>query len=55
MEIVIKANSKGFKITEVPTVWQDRTVGQKKKPDHGPNEGSKQQMGSYRHPGLVSK
>lgn len=27
-EIVIKAHSKGFKITEVPTVWQDRTTGQ---------------------------
>jgi len=28
MEIVIKAHAKGFKITEVPTVWHDRTDGQ---------------------------
>lgn len=27
MEIVIKAHFKGFKLTEVPTVWQDRTKG----------------------------
>jgi len=27
MEIVIKAYFKGFKITEVPTVWKDRTAG----------------------------
>ena len=28
MEIVIKAHAKGFKITEVPTVWHDRAEGQ---------------------------
>jgi len=27
MEIVVKAYFKGFKITEVPTVWKDRTAG----------------------------
>lgn len=27
MEIVVKAYSLGFKITEVPTTWQDRTAG----------------------------
>jgi len=27
-EIVIKAHFAGFKITEVPTVWYDRTSGQ---------------------------
>lgn len=27
MEIVIKAHNRGFKVTEVPTVWRDRTVG----------------------------
>jgi dolichol-phosphate mannosyltransferase len=28
MEIVIKAFHKGFKVTEVPTTWRDRTAGQ---------------------------
>ena len=28
MEIVIKAQAKGFKIAEVPTTWRDRTVGE---------------------------
>jgi len=28
MEIVIKAHAKGFKITEVPTTWHDRTSGE---------------------------
>ncbi len=28
MEIVIKAYNQGFKITEVPTIWHDRTSGQ---------------------------
>jgi len=28
MEIAIKAHAKGFKITEVPTVWKDRTAGE---------------------------
>jgi len=28
MEIVIKAQAKGFKIAEVPTTWQDRTAGE---------------------------
>lgn len=27
MEIAIKAHNRGFKVTEVPTVWRDRTVG----------------------------
>jgi len=27
LEVVIKAYKKGFKITEVPTVWQDRALG----------------------------
>lgn len=27
MEIVVKAYKKGYKITEVPTVWSDRTTG----------------------------
>ena len=28
MEIAIKAHAKGFKITEVPTIWKDRTTGE---------------------------
>jgi hypothetical protein len=28
MEITIKAFFKGYKITEVPTVWQDRSAGE---------------------------
>lgn len=28
MEITLKAFFKGFKITEVPTIWRDRTAGQ---------------------------
>jgi len=27
MEIVVKAFLKGYKITEVPSTWQDRTAG----------------------------
>jgi glycosyltransferase involved in cell wall biosynthesis len=27
MEIAIKAHNQGFKVTEVPTVWRDRTMG----------------------------
>lgn len=30
MEILIKANKMGFKISEIPTVWQDRTQGKSK-------------------------
>ncbi len=28
MELPVKAHFKGFKLTEVPTVWRDRTAGQ---------------------------
>lgn len=27
MEIVVKANRLGYKITEVPTIWKNRVVG----------------------------
>jgi glycosyltransferase involved in cell wall biosynthesis len=30
MEITLKAYLKGFKITEIPTIWQDRTAGESK-------------------------
>lgn len=30
MEIVVKAWMKGYKVTEVPTTWQDRTAGDSK-------------------------
>jgi dolichol-phosphate mannosyltransferase len=28
MEIVIKAHLKGYKITEVPSIWRDRSAGE---------------------------